>query len=102
MLSWNAPTSFSYHNENFTSAILGSTMSRLEGDWLFTEVGKDTTRIEWTYRAIPKNIYAKFFIRFVLMRFIKGMLQKAMDISKRDLETGNLVGAQFPANAATA
>jgi hypothetical protein len=100
MLNWNAPTSFSYQNENFTSAILGSTMSRLEGDWLFTELDKDTTKIDWTYRAIPKNTLAKFFIRFVLMRFIKGMLQKAMDISKLDLETGNLVGAEFPAKVA--
>jgi hypothetical protein len=30
------------------------------------------------------------------------MLQQALDISKNDLETGNLVGAQFPANGAFA
>ena len=102
MLTWNAPTSFSYKNENFTSAILGSTMLRLEGDWLFTKLDNDNTRIEWTYRAIPKNFFSRLFIRFVLMRFIKGMLQQAMDISKRDLETGNLAGAHFPVNTALA
>jgi hypothetical protein len=102
MLTWNAPTSFSYKNENFTSAILGSTMSRLEGDWLFTSLDNDTTKIEWTYRAIPKNFFSRLFIRLVLMRFMKGMLQQAMDISKNDLETGNFVGAHFPLNATLA
>jgi hypothetical protein len=96
MLTWNAPTSFSYQNENFTSPILAFTTLRLDGDWHFTKLGNDTTKIEWTYRAIPKNFFARLFIRFVLMRFMKGMLQKAMDISKEDLETGNLVGAHFP------
>jgi hypothetical protein len=102
MLTWNAPTSFSYQNENFTSSILGFTMLRLEGDWLFTKLANDTTKIEWTYRAIPKHLFAKIFIRFVLMRFIKGMLQKAMDISKHDLETGHHLGAHFPGNTALA
>jgi hypothetical protein len=99
MLTFNAPTSFSYQNENFTSAILGSTMVRLEGDWLFTKVDNNTTKIEWTYRAIPKNFFSRLFFRYVMMRFMKRMLQQAMDISKNDLETGNLIGAQFPVNA---
>jgi len=58
------------------------------------------TRIEWTYRTIPTNFFARIFhFRVVLIRFFKKMLQQAMDISKNDLETGNLVGDKFPARA---
>ncbi|WP_134088022.1 SRPBCC family protein [Olivibacter sp. XZL3] len=96
MLQWNAPTHFAYKNEEFTSPALKYTAIRVEGEWFFTRLDDNTTKIEWTYRAIPKNFLAKFFIRYVLMRFITRMLQQAMDIAKHDLETGDLAGAQFP------
>jgi hypothetical protein len=96
MLKWNAPTSFGYKNENFTSPALKHTTIRVEGEWFFTSLDKNTTKIEWTYRAIPKNFFGRLIVRYVLMRFVTHMLQQAMDISKHDLETGNLVGAQFP------
>lgn len=96
MLTHNGPTSFSYKNENFTSPVLGALIVRLEGEWLFTKVSDGKTKIEWTYRTIPTNMFARIFIRVVLIRFFKQMLQQAIDISKNDLETGNLVGANFP------
>lgn len=103
MLTYNAPTSFSYKNEQFTSPVLGALMHRFEGEWLFTELGDGRTQIKWTYRTIPKNYFARLFVRAVLIRFFKKMLQQALDISKQDLETGDLVGAIFPsARAATA
>ena len=96
MLTHHAPTSFSYKNDHFTSPVLGALMSRLEGEWLFTKTDDGKTKIEWTYRTIPTNFFARIFIRVVLIRFFKQMLQQAMDISKNDLETGNLAGAKFP------
>lgn len=96
MLTYNGPTSFSYKNEQFTSPILKALMHRFEGEWLFTALGDGKTKIEWIYRTIPKNIFAGLFIRMVLIRFFKRMLQQALAISKKDLETGNLVGARFP------
>jgi hypothetical protein len=99
MLTWNNPTSFSYKNEHFTSPVLSATSTRIEGEWHFTSLNENTTRIEWTYRAIPRNLFARIFLHLVLMRFMKGMLQQAMDISKQDLETGNLVGAHFASPA---
>ncbi|MEJ7558566.1 MAG: SRPBCC family protein [Pedobacter sp.] len=96
MLTHNAPTSFSYKNVNFTSPVLGALMSRLEGEWLFTKIDDDKTKIEWTYRTIPTNFFARIFIRVVLIRFFKQMLQQALDISKNDLETDNLAGAKYP------
>lgn len=100
MQKWNAPSNFAYKNEEFTAPALKYTAIRVEGEWFFTSLDENTTKIEWTYRAIPKNFFARIFIRYVLMRFITRMLQQAMDISKHDLETGNLVGAQFPLAAA--
>ncbi|MFD0764401.1 hypothetical protein ACFQZI_06025 [Mucilaginibacter lutimaris] len=98
MQKWEAPNTFAYKNEEFTSPALKYTAERVEGEWFFTSLDEHTTRIEWTYRAVPKNFFARLFIRFVLMRFITRMLKQAMNISKHDLETGDLVGAQFPAS----
>jgi hypothetical protein len=53
MLAYNAPTSFSYKNEQFTSPVLGALMHRFEGEWLFTDLTDGRTQIEWTYRTIP-------------------------------------------------
>ena len=96
MLSYNDPASFSYKNEQFTSPVLGALMHRFEGEWLFTDLKDGRTKIEWTYRTIPKNFLARLLVRAVLLRFFKKMLQQALDISRKDLETGNLVGANFP------
>lgn len=96
MLTYNGPTSFSYKNDNFTSPVLGALISRLEGEWLFTKLNDGRTKIEWTYRTIPTNFFSMLFIRVVLIHFFTKMLQQAVDISKNDLETGNLVGANFP------
>jgi hypothetical protein len=97
MLSYNGPTSFSYKNEKFTSPVLAALMHRFEGEWLFTDLKDGRTKIEWTYRTIPRNYFARLVVRAVLLRFFKRMLQQAIDISKHDLETGNLVGLNFPA-----
>ena len=102
MLTYKRPSSFSYKNENFSSPVLGALISRLEGEWLFTDLGNGTTKIEWTYRTIPTNFFSKLFIRAVLIRFFKKMLQQALLISKKDLETGNLAGAIFPSPAMAA
>jgi hypothetical protein len=95
MLSYNGPTSFSYKNEEFTSPVLRALLHRFEGEWLFSSLDDNTTKIEWTYRTIPKNFLTRFIVRNVLLRFFKQMLQQALNISKKDLETGDLVGAKF-------
>lgn len=96
MLTYQRSESFSYKNEGFTSPILKTLLHRFEGEWFFSTRADGSTRIEWTYRTIPKNAFARFVVRNVLMRYFKRMLQQAVDICKEDLETGNLVGANFP------
>lgn len=90
LLTVNTPVSFSYKNENFTSKVLAALLKRLEGEWLFTDLGNGKTKIEWTYRAVPTNFFAKLFVKLVLMRAVGSMLKDAMDIIKNDLESGQL------------
>lgn len=97
LLTMEPPTSFSYENENFTSPVLKSLLLRLEGEWLFTDLGDDQTKIEWTYRAIPTNFITRLLVETVLIRAIRSMLTNALTIAKNDLESGQLAGSQFEA-----
>lgn len=90
LLTVEIPTSFSYKNEHFTSKVLALLLKRLEGEWLFTDLGNNITRIEWTYRAVPTNILAGFMVKLVLMKAVRSMLKEALNIIKNDLESGEL------------
>jgi Polyketide cyclase / dehydrase and lipid transport len=80
-------TSFSYHIENFTSQ-LRFLAKGIDGDWLFTDLGNGQTKIEWTYKVIPKHFMARFIIKSVLMKDVNGLLSNALTILKNDLELG--------------
>ena len=92
LLTMDAPRAFSYKNDHFTSKVLGNLLERLEGEWLFTDLGNDKTKIEWTYRAIPTNFVTRFLVRSFLMRPIHSMLENALTIAKNDLESDQLEG----------
>ncbi len=92
LLTMEAPKSFSYKNDHFTSKVLGFLLKRLEGIWFFTDLGNNKTKIEWTYTAIPANFVAKIFVRLVLIRAVHSMLKDALTIIKNDLDSGNLEG----------
>lgn len=78
-------TSFSYRIEDFTSQ-LRFLAKRIEGDWVFTDLGNGQTKIEWTYKIVPKNFFARGLINLVLLKNIKGLLTNALTILKTDLE----------------
>lgn len=80
-------TSFSYKIENFTSQ-LRFLAKRVDGDWLFTDLGNGQTKIEWTYKVAPKNFIARGLIKIVLLKDIEGLLNNALTILKEDLENG--------------
>lgn len=90
LLTVHAPASFSYKNEHFTSKVLSTLLKRLEGEWLFTDLGNGKTKIEWTYRAVPTSYFAKLMVKLVLMRAMRSMMTDALDIIKNDLETSQL------------
>jgi hypothetical protein len=79
-------SSFSYKIENFTSQ-LRFLAKRIEGDWIFTDLGNGQTKIEWTYKIVPKNFFARGLINLVLVKNIEGLLTNALKILKADLET---------------
>jgi Polyketide cyclase / dehydrase and lipid transport len=80
-------TSFSYHIENFTSQ-LRFLAKGIDGDWLFIDLGNGQTKIEWTYKVVPKHFIARFIIKSALMKDVNGLLTNALTILKNDLESG--------------
>lgn len=78
-------TSFSYQIEDFTSQ-LRFLAKRIKGDWLFTDLGKGQTKIEWTYKIVPKNFFARGVINLFLLNNVNGLLTNALTILKTDLE----------------
>jgi hypothetical protein len=79
-------SSFSYQIENFTSQ-LRFLAKRVEGNWIFTDLSNGQTKIEWTYKIIPKNFFARGLINLALLKNVKGLLINALKILKDDLET---------------
>lgn len=90
LLTVNAPNSFSYKNEHFTSKVLAALLKRIEGEWLFTDLGNHKTKIEWTYRTVPTNFFARIMVKLLLLKPLRAALQDAMNIIKDDLESGQL------------
>jgi len=85
-------SSFSYKNEEFTSQ-LRFLAKRIEGNWIFTDLGNGQTKIEWTYKVVPKNFIARALVNIMLMKDIKGLLNNALIILKDDLESGKYINA---------
>ncbi len=82
-------TSFSYRIEDFTSQ-LKFLAKQIEGNWMFTNLGNEQTKIEWTYKIVPRNFISKGIVKLVLINTLKGLLNKALTILKDDLENNNL------------
>lgn len=85
-------TSFSYRIENFTSQ-LRFLAKRIEGDWAFINLGNNQTKIEWTYKVVPKNFVARGLINLFLMKDINGLLTNALTTLIEDLESGRYKSA---------
>lgn len=77
--------SFSYRIEDFTSQ-LRFLAKRIEGDWIFTDLDNGQTKVEWTYKVVPKNFIARGLVKAFLMKDITGLLNKALTTLKDDLE----------------
>jgi hypothetical protein len=79
--------SFSYKIENFTSS-LRKLAKRIEGEWLFRDLGNGQTKTEWTYKIIPKNGFTRTLIKWVVLKDLKVLLTNALTILKQDFENG--------------
>ncbi|MBC3539010.1 SRPBCC family protein [Rufibacter sp. H-1] len=85
-------TSFSYRIESFTSQ-LRFLAERIEGDWVFTDLGDGQVKVEWTYRVVPKNSITRGIIKLLLLEDINGLLRNALATLKDDLESGRYKNA---------
>jgi hypothetical protein len=81
-------SSFSYKIENFTSQ-LRFLAKRIEGNWIFTDLGNGQTKINWTYTIIPKNFITRGLIKLFILKNVTALLNNALTILKDDLESGN-------------
>ena len=79
--------SFSYEIDNFTSP-LRKLAKKVEGEWIFTDLGNGQTKIEWTYKIIPKNGLTKQLIKWFVLKDLNVLLTNAVTILKQDLESG--------------
>lgn len=77
--------SFSYEIDNFTSP-LRKLAKKVEGEWIFTDLGNGQTKIEWTYKIIPKNGLTKQLIKWFILKDLNVLLTNAVTIIKQDLE----------------
>jgi len=82
-------TSFSYEIDSFTSQ-LRFFAKRIEGKWLFIDLGNRQTKIEWTYIIVPKNSIARILIKMIVVKDMVWLLNNALSILKEDLEGGNI------------
>lgn len=86
LTSVEPPVSFAYRIENFSAPELNTLIDHVEGGWLFTDNGNDTTSIDWIYSFVPRNSDAKAQIESQLLRRYRAALDNALSILKSDLE----------------
>jgi hypothetical protein len=79
--------SFSYKIEKFTSS-LRKLAVKVEGDWQFTALENGQTKVEWTYKIIPKNGITKTVLKLFVLKDLKVLLTNSLTILKQDLESG--------------
>jgi hypothetical protein len=85
MLSVIPSKSFSYKIEKFTSP-LKNLAKKVEGEYVFTNLGNGQTEIVWCYKIIPKNFFARVIINAVILKDLSVLLTNALTILKNDLE----------------
>ena len=86
LLTVHPDSAFSYQIDQFTSQ-LRLLAKRIEGNWAFTRINDTQTKIEWTYKVVPKNAATRVLIRLMLINKVNGLLNNALTILKNDLES---------------
>ncbi|QTN38697.1 SRPBCC family protein [Cryomorphaceae bacterium] len=89
LLSVTPPSGFTYKVTGFTSS-LRMLIKQINGSWTFKETGDGKIHIEWTYEFVPKNFFARFLVKNVVIKQIKVPMTNALNIMKQELESGEL------------
>lgn len=85
---------FSYRVEKFTSA-LRYLAKKIEGNWTFTKLGENETKVEWNYNVYPKNSFVNILVKLALKNDIRGYLTQALKIVKQNAESNKMPSNQF-------
>ena len=89
MLHVDYPNYFSYRIDHFTSEGLNSLVEKVDGAWVFIAVEEKKVLIDWRYIITPRSDEAAKIINEHLLPDFQGMLEQAMRISKKNLESGD-------------
>ena len=76
---------FAYRVSNFTG-VFAALVDHAIGEWHFTAVGADKTRIDWTYKFFPKGMIAEPVLWFVVKLLWPGYLKAALTRLKEQAE----------------
>lgn len=71
--------SFTYQITDFTS-ILKNFVSKINGEWNFSEDKNNFVKINWKYSLTPKNIFGSFIIRLFIKSNMNAVLKNALQI----------------------
>lgn len=89
LLTVSPSSEFTYRVTNFTSS-LKMLIKQINGRWTFKRNEDGSLHITWTYEFIPKNFFARFLVKSVVIKQIKIPMTNALNIMKKELESGNL------------
>ena len=89
MLHVDYPNYLSYKIDEFTSEGLNSLVEKVDGAWVFISVEEEKVLIDWKYIISPRSDEAAKIINEHLLPDFQGMLEQAMRISKKNLESGD-------------
>jgi hypothetical protein len=84
LLVVNSPDHFAYKVTDFTSP-LKFLIEQINGNWKFTELENNYTKIVWEYELVTKNKFASWIISIFLFKDLQTFCQNSMNIITQDL-----------------
>ena len=88
LTTFSAGNNFAYRVTKF-SGVFAALVDHASGEWHFTTLGADKTRIDWTYKFFPKGMIAEPVLWFVVKLLWPGYLNTALKRLKQKAETPN-------------
>ena len=85
LTEYRHPEYFSYTLTGFTNA-LRFLVTAAHGEWWFEPVSAVKTHIRWRYAFQPRNVITAPLLWFVVAVLWRGYMEKALSLSKRQVE----------------
>ncbi|MBT8473139.1 MAG: hypothetical protein HKN14_00470 [Marinicaulis sp.] len=88
LVSFADGENFGYEIGGF-SGLFGALAAGARGDWHFTSLSAERTRIDWTYQFFPRSVLAEPFLWFIVKLAWPGYLKAALTRVKEKAEHEN-------------